>query len=105
MPSDAIMLGDFNFDDTTEAYTAVVGERSKRFGHLTKRDGFVDAWSVCHGFSEEAREAGSTILPPNSHRVDYCFVSQSLVGKIKSAVVDKAAVGSDHQPLLVGLEG
>ncbi|WP_194460304.1 endonuclease/exonuclease/phosphatase family protein [Bradyrhizobium sp. CCBAU 53421] len=105
MPSEAILLGDFNFEDTTESYTALVGEHSERFGHLTNRGGFVDAWSVCHGFSEAAREAGSTILPPHAHRVDYCFVSESLIGRITSATVDRAADGSDHQPLLVKFNG
>ncbi|MCC8957594.1 endonuclease/exonuclease/phosphatase family protein [Bradyrhizobium sp. Pear77] len=103
MPSGAILLGDFNFEDATDSYAAVVGERSKRVGHLTRRGGFVDAWTVHHGFSDASREAGWTVLSPYNCRVDYCFVSESLTGKIKSAVVDKGADGSDHQPLVVEL--
>lgn len=104
MPEQAIMLGDFNFEDTTQAYTAVVGEWSERYGHLTKRSGLVDAWTTIHGYSEGARKEGWSILSPKGRRVDYGFVSQVLAGKLTAASVDRSADGSDHQPIFFAFD-
>src|SRR5205085_430469 len=37
-------------------------------------------------------------------RIDYCFVSAVLAPRVKSARIDAAAVGSDHQPLWVEMD-
>ncbi|MCK9914431.1 endonuclease/exonuclease/phosphatase family protein [Microbacteriaceae bacterium K1510] len=101
MPRDAVMLGDFNFQPTSECYRRLVGEWTDRYGHLTHRRGFVDAWAV---INREAAAAGggATALKENK-RIDYCFVSAGLRSRIASAQVNVEADGSDHQPLIVVL--
>jgi endonuclease/exonuclease/phosphatase family metal-dependent hydrolase len=37
-------------------------------------------------------------------KLDYCFVSAALAGRVKGAWIDGAADGSDHQPVWTELE-
>jgi endonuclease/exonuclease/phosphatase family metal-dependent hydrolase len=98
MPADAILLGDFNFAWDEPEYERVVGPLSERYGRLNRVTGFVDAW-VAAGHREDE---GATC--DNGKRIDYCFVSAPLASRVRSAWVDAAAAGSDHQPLWVNLE-
>ena len=98
MPADAILMGDFNFESNAEEYDRIVGPLSAKYGRLNRVTGFVDAWVASgHGEGE-----GATI--PDGRRIDYCFVSSALASTIRSARVDAAANGSDHQPLWVEMD-
>jgi exonuclease III len=66
---------------------------SPKYGRLNGLTGFVDAWAVAGHRADE----GATI--PEGRRIDYCFVSASLAGRIRSCRIDEEADGSDHQPL------
>jgi endonuclease/exonuclease/phosphatase family metal-dependent hydrolase len=98
MPSDAIMMGDFNFEWTAPEYDRIAGPRSPRYGRLNRTTGFVDAW-VAAGHSEDE---GATI--PDGRRIDYCFASPALAQRVRSCWVDTEAEGSDHQPLWVEID-
>ena len=98
MPADAILLGDFNFEWNAPEYDRIVGPLSTRYGRLNGRTGFVDAW-VAAGHREDE---GATISA--STRIDYCFVSPALASRVKSAQIDTAATGSDHQPVWVEID-
>jgi endonuclease/exonuclease/phosphatase family metal-dependent hydrolase len=98
MPAEAILLGDFNFEWNGPEYDRIVGPVSARYGRLNRLTGFVDAW-VAAGHGEEE---GATIGAGT--RIDYCFVSAALGLRVKSARIDNAAVGSDHQPLWVEMD-
>ncbi len=37
-------------------------------------------------------------------RLDYCFVSAALAGRITAAGIDTEAAGSDHQPIWVEID-
>lgn len=98
MPADAIMLGDFNFAWSAPEYDRIVGPSSPLYGRLNRLTGFVDAW-VAAGHREDE---GATI--PAGRRIDYCFVSASLAGRVKRARIDGGASGSDHYPLWIEID-
>ena len=98
MPSDAILMGDFNFDWNSPEYDRIVGPLSASYGRLNRATGFVDAW-VAGGHREEE---GATI--PSGRRIDYCFLSPALAARVRSCWIDMEAAGSDHQPLWVEID-
>ncbi len=98
MPADAILAGDFNFAWDSPEYQRIVGPTSARYGRLNRVTGFVDAW-VAAGHREDE---GATA--DNGKRIDYCFVSAPLAPRVRSAWIDGAAAGSDHQPLWVDID-
>ncbi len=98
MPTDAILMGDFNFEWDGSEYDRIVGPASERYGRLNRLTGFVDAW-VAAGHREDE---GATIA--TGKRIDFCFVSASLASRVKSCRIDGETVGSDHQPLWVEMD-
>ncbi|HEY7904987.1 MAG TPA: endonuclease/exonuclease/phosphatase family protein [Casimicrobiaceae bacterium] len=98
MPADAILMGDFNFTSRAAEYDRIVGPASERYGRLNRLGGFVDAW-VAAGHAENEGVTAS-----NGKRIDYCFVSDALAPRVRSAHVDAMATGSDHQPLWVEMD-
>jgi endonuclease/exonuclease/phosphatase family metal-dependent hydrolase len=112
MPEEAVILADLNAEPGSEAYVALAGDASGRFGHLARRGGFVDAW-LAAGHKDGPPDAATGRVPgatslsqaarKGGRRADFCFVSESLAAQVRSAhVVDTD--GSDHLPLIVGLE-
>jgi endonuclease/exonuclease/phosphatase family metal-dependent hydrolase len=101
MPRDAILMGDFNLEPSSPLYDRIVGPMSPEYGRMNGIDGFVDAWAAaghreqdgvtCHGV-----HAGQ--------RIDYCFLSAPLLRRLRSAWIDEAAAGSDHQPIWTELD-
>lgn len=98
MPADAILLGDFNFEPDAQEYERIAGPHSERYGRLNRLSGFVDAWIAAGG----DERGGATIR--GGRRIDFCFVSAPLATRVRSARVDDAAIGSDHQPLWVEID-
>ena len=98
MPAEAILMGDFNFTWRATEYDRIVGPTSERYGRLNRLTGFVDAW-VAAGHAEDE---GATA--DNGKRIDFCFVSAALAGRVQAARIDANAAGSDHQPLWVDID-
>jgi endonuclease/exonuclease/phosphatase family metal-dependent hydrolase len=98
MPTDAILMGDFNFKHDALEYDRIVGPATTRFGRLHCLTGFVDAWVAAGHREDEGATIGSGM------RIDYCFVSAGLASRIRSARIDTPATGSDHQPVWVELD-
>ena len=98
MPTDAILMGDFNFEHDDPEYARLVGPESAKYGRLNNLTGFVDAW-VAAGHREDE---GATI--GTGARIDYCFVSSALAPRVRSAWIDTGASGSDHQPVWVEMD-
>jgi len=107
MPVSAIVMGDLNLHDTSPAYELLVGDYAPRYGNLTRRDGFLDAWVHCNkNMARDDRLAtGATCLGNYNERIDYCLVTPDLRPSLTKAWVDREAVGSDHQPLFVEFGG
>jgi endonuclease/exonuclease/phosphatase family metal-dependent hydrolase len=98
MPREAVIMGDLNFTPDAPEYERFVGAWTERYGRLSSRDGFVDAWAAAGH-----REAdGGTI--GDGRRIDYVLVSAWLADRVRGALVDSAAAGSDHQPVVVDID-
>ncbi|MHA1599220.1 MAG: endonuclease/exonuclease/phosphatase family protein [Alphaproteobacteria bacterium] len=106
MPEDAILLGDFNLQPTNPEYDLLAGPHDGAGGRLTYQEGFVDAW-VAAGHDEND---GATFPASSGNelthdlRLDYAFVTESLARRVRSAEVDMAAQGSDHQPFWIDID-
>jgi len=98
MPADAILMGDFNFLWDAPEYDRIVGPLSERYGRLNRLTGFVDAW-VAAGHRED-----EGITADNGERIDFCFVSEALAGRVQAARIDANASGSDQRPLWVDID-
>ncbi len=97
MPRSAVMMGDFNFKYFDLEYELVVGPHSPIYGRLPMRGGLMDGWVE----AGQPEDSGATHY---GRRVDHCFVSEDLRGNVRSAHIDTAAIGSDHQPLWVEID-
>ena len=104
--SDAVLMGDFNSEPNDAVYERLVGPMEEDGGRVHRVDSFVDTWAIVH--DDEIGEA--TWIRPAGHpgngdqRLDYCFVSPPLVGKVLNTWVDNNAQGSDHQPYWVEID-
>jgi len=101
LPGEAIFLGDFNMEPDSEEYARFTGPVSPYGGRITNPHGFVDAW-VAAGNQELAGVTAN--MHGRDVRLDYCFVSASLLDAITAARIDNRAAGSDHPPLWVEID-
>jgi len=98
MPADAILMGDFNFVWHSPEYDRIVGPMSERYGRLNRLTGFADGW-VAAGHGED-----EGVTADNGKRIDFCFVSAALAGRVQAARIDAEVTSSDHQPLWVQMD-
>jgi len=98
MPRHAVLMGDFNFPPHSPLYPKIVGPLSDIYGRCNHLEGFVDAWVAAgHKETEGVTCVDETIA--YAERIDFCFVSSAIAGKVKRAWIDNDAPGSDHQPI------
>jgi len=98
MPRAAVMLGDFNLAPGSPEYEAIVGRADPLYGRVAHDDDLIDVW-VAAGHAEDAGITwpGDGRFP--AMRLDYCFVTAELAGRVRGAWIDDGAQGSDHQPM------
>jgi endonuclease/exonuclease/phosphatase family metal-dependent hydrolase len=101
LPGEAIFMGDFNMEPDSEEYARMTGPVSPYGGRITNPHGFVDAWVAAGNHEGEGVTAD---IDGRGVRLDYCFVSASMIDAIRAARIDDDAVGSDHQPLWVEID-
>lgn len=90
-----VLCGDFNFE---------IGEAS--YAALTTQ--FTEAWPVLRGTTAHAPTCGihdAKQWPDGPHARDFFFVSPRLVPRLRGVVVDTVTDASDHQPLMLTLDG
>jgi len=95
MPPSIMLMGDFNMGTDTPEYDAITGPLSPSYGRVTEIDRFADALTLA-GLPENE---GVTFPGTKPRRLDHCFLSVDLIPRLKSAWIDNAAAGSDHQPV------
>ncbi len=103
MPVEAIWMGDFNLQPGSDEYDAIVGRSDPLHGRVVYDGDFVDAWAA----AGHAEREGVTYKAEGRYddlRLDYCFVSAPLAGRVRGAGIDGDADGSDHQPVWTELD-
>ena len=99
MSEDFVVMGDCNLKPDSPEYERIVGEPDHYEGMHVVAGHLVDTWVQAGHPRDEGvtcyEEADSST---SIGRLDYGFVSAGLAGKVKSAWIDEAASGSDHQP-------
>ncbi|HEX4986186.1 MAG TPA: endonuclease/exonuclease/phosphatase family protein [Burkholderiales bacterium] len=100
-PLSAILTGDFNFEPGSPEYvrlTAPAGAAALPF---------LDAWTVAHGNAPHVPTAGvhENSWAPRPLACDFVFVTADLAPRVRRVQADLATRDSDHQPLLVELDG
>jgi endonuclease/exonuclease/phosphatase family metal-dependent hydrolase len=101
MPREAVIMGDFNMEPESEEYARMVGPAARDGTRLSNPEGFVDAWTVA---GHRERDGVTSDVLGRPARLDYCFVSTPLAGRVRAARIDSEARGSDHQPVWVDLD-
>jgi endonuclease/exonuclease/phosphatase family metal-dependent hydrolase len=103
VPRGAIILADLNADPRSGTYAILAGEKSSRFGHMARRDGFFDAWVAAGHDIMGGETRFDSFADKQGRRIDYCFLSNEFAGRVEEARVLTDVDGSDHQPLIVTL--
>lgn len=106
VPSEFVILGDFNLTPDQAEYDRVVGEADYFYGRLRSGGFLVDSW-VAAGHREDA---GLTWFDEakgfaTGLRLDYIFVTPALAPSVRRAWIDAENPSSDHQPVWLELAG
>ncbi|MEM7172939.1 MAG: endonuclease/exonuclease/phosphatase family protein [Pseudomonadota bacterium] len=107
MPLSGLWLGDFNCEPDSAEYDRMVGPAPDgKDGDGTVR--LVDSWTQVTIKNRDEEEATWRPDPPGrapgrAMRLDYCFVTADLAGRVCDAWIDQTANGSDHRPYWVNL--
>ncbi len=101
LPSEAILMGDFNFTPDSAEYGRIVGPKSDYGGRVVNPAGFVDAWTWA---GNEESSGATADRRGEDVRMDYCFVSTGMADLISTVAIDSDAVGSDHKPFRMELQ-
>ena len=97
---DAVFMGDFNLEPSSEEYTMLTGTVDPMYGRVTSVDHLSDVW-VKAGHAEDEGVTCPLCPENDTHRdmrIDYGFVSAGLADRVERAWIDNEAQGSDHQP-------
>lgn len=97
-PQAAILMGDCNMTPADPEYELLTGEAPNAVEPALRLH---DAWAAL-GLAEE--DGVTCYDEQRDERLDYAFLSSDLAARLKNARVDRAALGSDHQPLWIELD-
>jgi endonuclease/exonuclease/phosphatase family metal-dependent hydrolase len=98
-PEDFVLMGDFNMRPGEPEYAEMTGSPDTLFGRRIVAHHPVDT-SRLAGPAPEGSVSWTDLSGAGQHsRLDYCFVSAGLAGRVKNCWIDNDADGSDHQPV------
>lgn len=99
-PAAALLCGDFNCMPDAPEYARLQAAAAgvPPWG---------DAWRVCHGEAPHAPSVGlhGAEWPDRAYCCDFFFVSAELAPRVRSVRVEAATAASDHQPVVLELDG
>lgn len=100
-PASAILTGDFNFDPASAEYRRIAAG----FGDGTPD--LVDAWTLAHPGHPHPPTAGvhENSWAERPFCCDFVFVGADLAPRVRDVAVEAQTRASDHQPVLLVLEG
>jgi endonuclease/exonuclease/phosphatase family metal-dependent hydrolase len=99
-PPSALLCGDFNF--LTES-----AEYARMLEPIDDAPAWRDAWSLAHPGEPHAHTNGvhDRVQWPKPHTCDFVFVTEDLAPAVSALHVDAKTDASDHQPVLIELDG
>ncbi|HVJ41610.1 MAG TPA: endonuclease/exonuclease/phosphatase family protein [Dongiaceae bacterium] len=110
MPTEAILLGDFNAEPRSMEYaTLLLGTLLSEAGAAepgSERLRFIDSWVAAgHDLEDGVTYRANAAQGADwDQRLDYCFLPETMARRLKNAWIDDAAIASDHQPIWVELD-
>ena len=103
-PQDFILMGDFNMRPGEADYAEMTGAPDPVCGRRLVAHHPVDASRLAGPAPEDTISWTDPSDAGRNSRLDYCFVSAGLAGRVKDCRIDNDADGSDHQPVWTVIE-
>lgn len=106
MPTETVIMGDFNCQDDSSEYELMVGSIDNKQGRVSYGDVFVDTWEAAGNANQQliTWTHDPAASGKGAARLDYCFVTPGLAPLVREAWADMDAQGSDHQPYWVQMD-
>ncbi|MDE1992252.1 MAG: endonuclease/exonuclease/phosphatase family protein [Rhizobiaceae bacterium] len=101
LPEDFVLMGDFNMVPESPEYCALVGLKDALYGRSPRCARPSDALDAVGWHGPDRYSWMDPVDRSKRMHLDYCFISGSLSGRLRSAHVDVDAEGSDHFPVWV----
>ena len=101
---DYIVMGDFNMMPEQPEYLAMVGPKDLYYGRTASAAFPVDALDRLGKRGEGDYTWEEPGHPDIRQYLDYCFVSGTLVSRLKDGWVDADCIASDHKPVWVEID-
>ncbi|MBX9459551.1 MAG: endonuclease/exonuclease/phosphatase family protein [Rhizobium sp.] len=100
---DFVVMGDFNMMPEQPEYLAMVGPRDLYYGRTASTAFPIDALDAFGKRAQDDYTWEEPGQPDVRQYLDYCFVSGTLVSRLKDGWVDADCIASDHKPVWVEL--
>ena len=99
-PPSALLCGDFNFLTDSAEYARMLEP-------IDDAPAWRDAWCLAHPGEPHAHTNGvhDRVQWPKPHTCDFVFVTEDLAPAVSALHVDAKSDASDHQPVLIELDG
>jgi endonuclease/exonuclease/phosphatase family metal-dependent hydrolase len=101
---DFVIMGDFNMLPESPEYIAMAGPKDVYYGRTPRANQPTDALGHLGKRGSDAFTWEEPGHPEIRQYLDYCFVSGSLVHRLKNGWVDDACIASDHKPVWLELD-
>jgi len=102
-PEDYVIMGDFNMQPEQPEYIAMAGGRDFYYGRTPNSSNPTDALDRLGKRGDGAYTWEEPGKPNIRQYLDYCFLSASLLPRLKDGWIDAACTASDHKPVWVEL--
>ncbi|MDQ0457922.1 endonuclease/exonuclease/phosphatase family metal-dependent hydrolase [Rhizobium paknamense] len=101
LTEDFLLMGDFNMQPESPEYREMAGTADLYYGRTVRADVPTDALAHLSRITPDSHSWIEPAKPDRRMLLDYCFVSGSLVHRLKDGWIDYDATGSDHLPVWV----
>lgn len=100
-PASAVLCGDFNCEAGSPEYARLVSPLDGAAPH------WCDAWAVLHPNEPYAPTVGlhGAEWPDRQYCCDFFFVTADLADRLRAIRVEAGTAASDHQPVVLDLDG
>lgn len=100
-PEDYVIMGDFNMKPEQPEYIAMAGASDLYYGRTPSSSSPTDALDRLGKRGDGSYTWEEPGKPDIRQYLDYCFLSASLLPRLKEGWVDETCIASDHKPVWV----